>query len=137
MTSSLHRQVSRNYMKSILGSSLGYAVTLMAVTFFVNSQKPSSAVVIGLTLIPAFFVMLMLRAVWHYIHRVDEAQRFFLMKSVLIGLFAILAVSGSWGLVEMMSDDLPRLPIFWAFPLFFGAFGLSSCFGPGRGMGMK
>lgn len=137
MTSSLHRQVSRNYMKSILGSSLGYAGTLMAVTFFANSQKPSSAVVIGLTLIPAFFVMLMLRAVWQYIHRVDEAQRFFLMKSVLIGLFAILAVSGSWGLVEMMSDDLPRLPIFWAFPLFFGAFGLSSCFGPGRGMGLK
>jgi len=130
-------QVQRNYMKSLLLSAGAYVVTLMAVTYAVNKMDASPLLAGTLAIIPAFFVLLMLWAVWVYVRDVDEAQRFFLVKSMMIGLFAVLALSGSWGLVEMMSDDLPKLPIFWLFPLFFGVFGLSSCFGPGRGMGFK
>jgi len=131
------KQINRDYMKSMMLSSMGYVVTLFAVSFYIDKDATAPIVAAVLTLIPAFFVMLMLRAVWIYVHRVDEAQRFFLVKSMMIGLFAVLAVSGSWGLIEMMSNDLPKLPIFWMFPLFFGVFGLSTCFGPGRGMGCK
>lgn len=130
-------RVHKTYMKSLLLSAGAYVVTLMGVTFAVNKMEASPILAGLLAIIPAFFVLLMLRAVWIYVHDVDEAQRFFLMKSMMIGLFSLLAVSGSWGLVEMMSDDLPRLPVFWLFPLFFGVFGLSTCFGPGRGMGCK
>jgi len=130
-------QVQRNYMKSLLLSAGAYVVTLMAVTYAVNKMDASPLLAGTLAIIPAFFVLLMLWAVWVYVRDVDEAQRFFLVKSMMIGLFAVLALSGSWGLVEMMSDDLPKLPIFWLFPLFFVVFGLSSCFGPGRGMGFK
>ena len=130
-------QVQRNYMKSLMLSAGAYVMTLTGVTFVVNKMDASPILAGALAIIPAFFVLLMLRAVWIYVRDVDEAQRFFLVKSMMIGLFALLAVSGSWGLVEMMSDDLPRLPVFWLFPLFFFAFGLASCFGPGRGMGFK
>ena len=130
-------QVQRNYMKSLLLSAGAYVVTLMAVTYAVNKMDASPLLAGTLAIIPAFFVLLMLWAVWVYVRDVDAAQRFFLVKSMMIGLFAVLALSGSWGLVEMMSDDLPKLPIFWLFPLFFVVFGLSSCFGPGRGMGFK
>lgn len=130
-------QVQKTYMKSLLLSAGAYAVTLMGVTFAVNKIDASPLLAGGLAIIPAVFILLMLRAVWIYVHDVDEAQRFFLLKSMMVGLFSLLAVSGSWGLVEMMSDDLPRLPIFWLFPLFFGVFGLSTCFGPGRGMGQR
>lgn len=130
-------QVQRNYRKSLLLSSLGYVVTLLGVTQAVNTLGASTLLAGALAIIPAIFVLLMLRAIWIFVHDVDEAQRFFLVQSMMIGLFAVLAISGSWGLVEMMSDDIPKLPIFWLFPLFFGVFGLSTCFGPGRGMGCK
>lgn len=130
-------QVQKTYMKSLLLSAGAYAGTLIGVTFVVNKIEASPLVAGGLAIIPAVFILLMLRAVWIYVHDVDEAQRFFLLKSMMVGLFSLLALSGSWGLVEMMSDDLPRLPIFWLFPLFFGVFGLSTCFGPGRGMGQR
>lgn len=118
-------------------SSLGYVVTLLGVTQAVNTLGASTLLAGALAIIPAIFVLLMLRAIWIFVHDVDEAQRFFLVQSMMVGLFAVLAISGSWGLVEMMSDDIPKLPIFWLFPLFFGVFGLSTCFGPGRGMGCK
>jgi len=130
-------QVQRNYRKSLLLSSLGYVVTLLGVTQAVNTLGASTLLAGALAIIPAIFVLLMLRAIWIFVHDVDEAQRFFLVQSMMVGLFAVLAISGSWGLVEMMSDDIPKLPIFWLFPLFFGVFGLSTCFGPGRGMGCK
>jgi len=130
-------QVQRHYRKSLLLSAIGYAVTLTGVTFAVNKMEASPILAGSLAIIPAVFVLLMLRAVWIYIHDVDEAQRFFLIKSMMIGLFAVLSVSGGWGLVEMMSNDLPGIPIFWLFPMFFFVFGLASCFGPGRGMGFK
>jgi len=130
-------QTYRDYRKSMMLSIGGYVVTLFAVSYFIDKETTAPILAGGLALIPAFFILLMLRALWRYVHSVDEAQRFFLIKSMMIGLFAVLALSGSWGLIEMMSEQLPKLPIFWAFPVFFFAFGLATCFGPGRGMGLK
>jgi len=129
--------VYRNYRNSMMLSIGGYVVTLFAVSFFVDKDATAPALAAGLALIPAFFILLTIRALWRYVHHVDEAQRFFLIKSMMIGLFAMLALSGSWGIIEMMSNNIPKLPIFWVFPLFFLAFGLATCFGPGRGMGLK
>jgi len=130
-------QIKRDYKKSMMMSSIGYAVTLLGLTVYIVKAQLSPLMAGILSVIPGAFILLMLRSVWVYLHRVDEAQRFYMTKSMISALFVMLALSGSWGLVEMMSDDLPKLPIFWMFPLFFLVFGLSTCFGQGRGMGLK
>lgn len=133
-----HKKVTRQYMFSMLGTSLGYAGSLIGVTFALrNWEDVSMPIIIALATIPGIFLFGMILSFWRYVRDIDEVARHFIVQSMILGLFAILALSGIWGLIEMLTDDVPRLPIFWVFPLFFGAFGLAACFGPGRGMGLK
>lgn len=123
----------QRYTRRMLGSGLCYLAALLGVMTFINAQEPSLAVAIGLSIIPAIFVMGMLVAIWRYLKETDEVQRFFVTRAMMIGLFAVLIVSGGWGLMEMVVDDLPKLPVFWIFPIFFFAMGLSQLFNRDQG----
>jgi len=127
----------KRYMWSILGGSLGYAGALIGVTFALKSISGPLSLKISLSVIPGIFVLYMLHAIWRFVKNVDEAQRYFFTQSLMFATFTVLALSGVWGLVEMLVEEVPRVPVFWVFPVFFGALGLSTCFGPGRGMGLK
>jgi len=41
-------------------------------------------------------------------------------------LFIILTLTLTWGILEMFILELPRLPVFWVFPIFMLAQGLAS-----------
>jgi len=118
----------RRYKIRMLGSALGYTGALLGVTFFLKDRDVDTAVAAGLALIPALFVMGMLAAIWRYLRDTDEVQRFFLTRAMMFGLFAVLIVSGGWGLLEMVADDLPKLPVFWIFPIFFLVMGVGQLF---------
>ena len=133
---SRNRAVKR-YMFSILGGSLGYAGALIGVSIALKSIAGPLSLKIALSLIPGIFVLYMLRVIWRFVKCADEAQRYFFTQAFVAAAFVVLALSGVWGLVEMLVDEVPALPVFWIFPAFFMALGLSSCVGPGRGMGMK
>lgn len=133
-----NRSVQKQYMLSMLTLSVGYVGSLLGVTILIKTGAIEGQGTIALlTLIPGFFVFGMIWAMWRYLRDMDEVQRHFLVQCMMLGLFAVLIVSGVWGLIEMMAEDLPRLPIFWVFPGFFFVFGLATCFGPGRGMGLR
>lgn len=130
-----HKQILKRYMFSLLGYSCAYAGSIIGVAFVIKGDLIENVIVkIGLVLIPAIFVMMMLRAFWVYLRDVDEAQRFFLQRSVNIAAFTILIFAGSWGVVEMMVDEIPKIPVFWTFPLFFVIFGLATGLGSARDM---
>lgn len=118
----------KNYMGRMLGASGGYIGTVFAAAFVIDDGDPVSVITILVSLLPAIFVLLMIRAVWRYISEVDEVARHDYVQAMMAALFIVLALSGSWGLVELFNDDLPRVPIFWVFPIFFFAFGIVSSF---------
>ena len=79
-------------------------------------------------LVPGLFILAMLWAVWRYVAEVDEVARHDFVQAKLVALFSVLAISGGWGLVELFNTNVPRLPVFWIFPIYFMIFGLVSCF---------
>lgn len=131
------KQIQKRYFRTMIGSSLGYVGALLGVTYALDFFEEPFALRIALALVPCVFVVMMLRTIWRYMWQVDEAQRHFIMKSSVAALFVILMISGVWGLVELLVEGVPALPVFWIFPIYFFAFGLAGCFGPGRGMGIK
>jgi len=130
-----HKTIIKRYAYSMLGYCFAYAVSFVGFAFIPDELIDNIALKIGLAIIPAFFIMMMLRTLWIYIRDVDEAQRFFLQRSINIAAFAVLIVSGSWGLLELMIDDIFKISLFWVVPFFFMMFGLATCFGPARGLG--
>ena len=129
-----HKKVLKRYKYSILGYGFAYAGSLIGFAFIQDELLENFALKVGLAIIPVFFIVMMLRALWIYIRDVDEAQRFFIQRSINIAAFAVLIFSGSWGLLELMIDDILKVPVFWMFPFFFTVFGLATSFGPARAM---
>lgn len=113
----------KRYLGRMLGCSFGYLGSLFGVVAVIKSADPGLGLSALLAVIPALFVMGMLWAIWSFVRETDEVQRFYITRSMMIGLFAVLAVSGSWGLMEMVVEGLPELPVFWMFPIFFAVMG--------------
>ncbi len=118
------KQANKRYFSAMLGSSLGYLGSVFGVSFLHDKLVDGSIPGILLSLIPGIFICLMLLSVWRYLKDVDEVVRHELIQAMMAGLFALLALSGGWGLVELFNDSLPRLPVFFAFPVFFLTYGL-------------
>ena len=129
-----HKQVTRRYTFTMIGASLAYAGTLIGATFFIDDGDPTTPLTFTVAMLPGIAIIYMLWGMWRYINDVDEVGRFFITRALLIALFGTLAISGVWGLAELFLEDLPRIPVFWVFPITMGLFGLASSFGPARGM---
>lgn len=125
-------QAKKSYMFRMLGASFGYVGAIIAAAIVIDEGDPVSAITIVVAAIPALFILLMMRALWRYIREADEVARHDITQAMMDGLFIVLAVSSSWGLIEMFNASLPRLPVFWMFPLFFAVFGIVSGIRYGR-----
>lgn len=117
---------NKRYMSMMMGTSLGYIASVFGVSFLHDKLEDGSFAAIVLALVPGVFIVLMILSVWRFLKETDEVARYDLTQAMMTGLFALLALSGGWGLVELFNDSLPRLPIFFAFPAFFLIFGFVS-----------
>jgi cytochrome c-type biogenesis protein CcmH/NrfF len=126
------KQAAKQYGCRMMGAALGYLGATFGAAMVLDEGDPVTVITILVALVPAAFVLLMLRAVWRYMKEMDEVARYDHTQAMLIALFVVLSVGGGWGLVELFNEELPRLPIFWVFPGFFFIYGLVACFVFGR-----
>jgi hypothetical protein len=127
--------IRKRYRRHVLGAGAGYIGAVFGVSTQLDGGDPVTALNVGLALLPGLFILLMVYAMWVYIRDVDEAARHFMVNAMMSALFVTLALSGVWGLAELFLDDLPKLPVFFVFPIVMGMFGVFTAFGPARKMG--
>lgn len=127
--------IQKRYRRTVMGAGAGYIGAVFGVSTQLDDGDPVTALNVFLAFLPGAFVLLMVYAMWVYIRDVDEAARHFLVKAMMSALFVTLAISGVWGLAELFLDGLPKLPVFFVFPIVMGMFGVFTAFGPARGMG--
>lgn len=130
-------KILKRYRRCVLGAGAGYIGAVAGVSTQLDRDGPVTVLNIGLALLPGIFILLMVYAMWVYIRDVDEAARYFMIKALMGALFLTLALAGVWGLAELFLDDLPKLPVFFVFPIVMGMFGVFAAFGPARKMGCE
>ena len=113
---------TKRYITLVMGSGASYLAMVFAVSVTHDLLKDGSIPAILLSLVPGVPLCLMVWSLWRYLKESDEVVRHDLTQALLIGLLALLGLSGSWGLAELFNDSMPRLPIFFAFPVFFVIF---------------
>ncbi|GHA88089.1 hypothetical protein GCM10009069_08800 [Algimonas arctica] len=128
-------KIQKRYRRNVMGAGAGYIGAVFGVSTQLDGDSPVTVLNVGLALLPGLFIVGMVYAMWVYIRDVDEAARHFLVKAMMSALFVTLALSGVWGLAELFLDNLPKLPVFFVFPIVMGMFGVFTAFGPARGMG--
>jgi len=119
-------QANKRYIRAVMGSAIAYIIAVFGVSFLHDKFTDGSIIAILIAAIPGLFIALMVLSLWRYLNEADEVLRHDLTQAMMGALCVILIVSGSWGLVELFNDDIPRLPVFYIFPSFFLLYGLIS-----------
>ena len=117
------KQKLRRYFRNMGLCLVGYLVSLFGVIPVIDGDGVEMPVAVALAAVPGLFVLGVLASIWIYLRDMDEVARHFAMRAMVFAAFAVLAVAGSWGLLELLVDDLPRLPVFYVFVIFFAVQG--------------
>ena len=126
-------QARKRYQRTMLAAGALYVLGVFGGAMLIDKTDALTPFTLAVAFAPGIAIAVMLWAIWRFLQQTDEAARHFLTQSLIMAAFAALGVSGVWGLAELFLHELPRLPVFYIFPLTMGLFGLLSCFGPARG----
>lgn len=128
MTETKHtpKQALRRYFKIFIPSMTAYMVFIFLAVWLIRGELVSGFMMFAVALLPAIAALGFLYGWFRFIRETDELQRRVQTEAIIIGVAAILTLTLTWGILEMFIDTLPRLPVFWVFPIFICVQGLAS-----------
>lgn len=122
------KQAHRRYMKLFIPAMLAYIIGIFTVVYLREHTDVARTALIALSLIPALSMIIWMWGHMRYITEIDEYLRAQQVKSIMLGLAAIMSFATFWGLIELLVD-LPPVPIFYVVPGFYLIQGLSFAIG--------
>lgn len=116
----------RRYQRRFLPITAVYVATIALATWLVPDNAPASVATIGLAILPGLAVLGWIWAIGRLLVELeDEYLRMLEVRKVLVATALTLAVCSVWGILELFTPDVPRLPVFFVFPIW--------CLGLGAG----
>lgn len=110
-------QVKRRYFKIFVPSMAIYLVSMVGITYYAKQADMPQILLYVLCLVPVAALLGWMWAQWRYVLELDEYLKMIQIKGILIGLAVVLAISASWGLMEILVD-VARLKIFHVITIF-------------------
>ncbi len=108
----------RRYMKRIIPITIAYIATIALATALVPDNAPASALTIGLALLPGMAALGWLWAMGRLLIELDdEYLRMLEVRKFLVATGATLAITSVWGVLELYSPEVPKLAVFFVFPI--------------------
>ncbi len=116
----------RRYIAWFIPTMLAYVVAVLGVTWMFTNHPPAAPVSYAIALLPAFPVLGVIAILGRYL--AEETDEFIRMRHVtglLIAIALTLSFCATWGFLEFYVD-VPKVGIFHAVWIFFGAMGLGN-----------
>ncbi|MDM7957302.1 hypothetical protein [Blastomonas sp.] len=108
----------RRYTKRIIPITFAYIATIALATAMVPDNAPASALTIGLALLPGIAALGWLWAMGRLLIELDdEYLRMLEVRKFLVATGATLAITSVWGVLELYSPEVPKLAVFFVFPI--------------------
>lgn len=106
------------YTKRMVPLSVLYVAAIALATRLVPDNAPASATTVALALLPGFAVLGWIWAMGRLLIELqDEYLRMLEVRKFLVATGVTLAVCSVWGILELFSPFVPRMPVFLVFPL--------------------
>jgi hypothetical protein len=108
----------RRYTRRMLPLSVLYAAAIMLASWLVPDNAPADALTIGLALLPGIAVVGWIWPMGRLLVELDdEYLRMLEVRKFLVATGVALSVCGVWGILELFTPEVPRMPVFLVFPL--------------------
>lgn len=106
------------YVRRMLPLSLLYVAAIGLATRLVPDNAPPGVLSVGLALLPGLAVLGWIWAMGRLLVELDdEYLRLLEVRKFLVATGVTLAVCSMWGILELFSPYVPRMPVFLVFPL--------------------
>lgn len=113
-----HHPAIRRYGKRIIPITFAYVGAIALATALVPDNAPASALTIGLALLPGMAALGWLWAMGRLLIELDdEYLRMLEVRKFLVATGATLAITSVWGVLELYSPQVPKLAVFFVFPM--------------------
>ena len=114
------------YTRRFIPLMLGYVVVLFAAVWLGKHYHPTGLGAVILAILPS---LPLLGVVWAMgrliVDETDEYQRSLSVRQMMIATGFMLSVTSIWGFLES-ADQLPHLPLYWAFILWCAGLAVGS-----------
>jgi hypothetical protein len=106
------------YTRRMLPLSVLYVAAIALATRLVPDNAPASALTVGLALLPGLAVLGWIWAMGRLLVELDdEYLRVLEVRKFLVATGVTLAICSMWGILELFSPFVPKMPVFLVFPL--------------------
>ena len=110
----------RRYLRRFWPASGLYVLAIALATWLIPDDAHASVLTVGIALLPGLAIVGMIWAMARLLVELDdEYLRMLEVRKALVATGLVLAVASVWGLLELFTD-VPRLAVFWIFPLWCG-----------------
>lgn len=118
----------KRYIARFVPAMTLYVAIIFSVSWVFNRYDPTGPAAWALALLPALPLLAIIGIMGLYLREEgDEFVRNILVESMLWGVGLTLAIMTVWGFLEIYAEA-PKLPSFWAFPIFCFGMGLAQPF---------
>lgn len=108
------------YKLRLLGMAAAYLAAVAIAASILPDDAPANVGNVVLALVPGIAVLGMIWAIGRLLVELDdEYLRLLEVRKFIVATGVLLAVSSVWGLLELFTT-VPRLPLFYAFPIWCG-----------------
>jgi hypothetical protein len=105
-----------------------YVASIFGVSWIFSQYEPTGPLAWALALLPALPLLAIIAIMGVYLREEgDEFIRNILVESMLWGVGVTLAIMTVWGFLEIYAEA-PKLPSFWALPIFCLGMGVAQPF---------
>jgi len=118
----------RRYLRRFLPATGLYVLAIALASWLIPDDAHASVLTVGIALLPGLAIVGMIWAMARLLIELDdEYLRMLEVRKALVATGLVLALASVWGLLELFTD-VPRLPIFWIFPLWCGGLAVGQLF---------
>lgn len=118
MTTLRKNPAYRRYVRRMVPLSLLYVGAIMLAVRLIPDHAPADVRTIGLALLPGLAVVGWVWALARLLIELeDEYLRMLEIRKFLVATGFTLAICSVWGLLELFAPTVPKLALFFVFPL--------------------
>lgn len=118
----------RQYTRRMVGFSLTYVAAIFGAALAIPAGAAPSPLSIGLALLPALATLGIIWTIGRLLIELDdEYLRLLEVRKFVVATGVVLALASVWGLLELLAS-VPRVPVFWAFPVWAVSLGLGQLY---------
>lgn len=118
MTAKPMNPAYRRYARRMLPLSLVYVGAIALATRLIPDNAPADAQTVGLALLPGLAILGWIWAMGRLLVELeDEYLRMLEVRKFLVATGLTLAICSVWGLLQLFAPSVPKLQVFFVFPI--------------------